>query len=48
MRRIRSRRGGVVLDLVIAVGLILVAAFVLSRAGIDLHELIEGARRFFG
>ena len=48
MSRMRSRRGGVLLDLVIAIGLILLVAFALSHVGIDLHQLLEGARRFFG
>jgi hypothetical protein len=46
--RMRSTRGGVLLDLVIAVGLVLLAAFAFSRLGISFHELIEGARHFFG
>jgi len=43
----RNRRGGVLLDIVVAVGLIVLAAFVLSRLGIGFHEILGGARRFF-
>jgi hypothetical protein len=44
----RSRRGGVVLDLVVAAALILLGAFALAHLGISFGELVSGARRFFG
>ena len=44
----RSQRGGVVLDLVLAAGLILIGAFTLSLIGITFHELLRGAGHFFG
>ncbi len=44
----RSQRGGVVLDLVLAAGLILIGAFTLNLIGITLHELLRGAGHFFG
>jgi hypothetical protein len=44
----RSRRGGVLLDLVLAVGLVLVGAFLLSELGITFHSILHGAERFFG
>lgn len=47
IRRLRSPRAGVALDLVVAAGLVLLAAFALSRLGIGFHELLDGARRFF-
>lgn len=41
-------RGGVLLDLVLAVGLILLAAFTLDLAGVTFAQLLSGAGRFFG
>jgi hypothetical protein len=41
-------RGGVVLDLVLAVALILVGAYALDRVGLSFGELLLGARHFFG
>jgi hypothetical protein len=46
--RLRSTRAGVVLDLVVAVGLILIGAFVLEAVGITWADLLSGAARFFG
>jgi hypothetical protein len=47
-RNLRSNlRGGVVLDLVIAAGLILVGAFALHQFGYSFHQLLHGARQFF-
>lgn len=43
-----SVRGGVVLDLFIAFGLIVLMAFVLVSLGISFHELMRGVERFFG
>jgi len=37
-----------VLDLVLAAGLILVAAFTLDLLGVSLYTLLSGAGRFFG
>jgi hypothetical protein len=47
MRRIRSQRGGVLLDAVLALGLLLVSAYALNRIGISFPELLAGAHRFF-
>jgi hypothetical protein len=44
----RSTRGGVVLDLVIAFGIILLAAFALESLGISFAELLQDAGHFFG
>ena len=47
----RSRlnaRGGLLLDGVLCIALVLVGAFVLSSVGITLHQLVHGALRFFG
>jgi hypothetical protein len=41
-------RGGVILDLVLAAGLILVGAFVLSLLGVNFAEILTGAGHFFG
>lgn len=43
-----NRRGGVLLDLVLATGLILLTAFVLYAAGITFGEVLRGAGHFFG
>ncbi len=43
-----NRRGGVLLDLVLAVGLILLVAFALFTLGITFGEILSGARHFFG
>lgn len=51
MRRIfraRSSRGGVLIDAVLALGLLLLAAFALERIGISFEEILRGALRFFG
>jgi hypothetical protein len=44
----RSVRGGVVLDLVVALGLVLLAAFALESIGITWADLLRSAARFFG
>ncbi len=44
----RSQRAGVLLDLVVASGLVLVGAFALYSIGITFGELVHGASRFFG
>ncbi len=44
----RSIRGGIVLDLVLAVGLVLIAAFLLESIGISWADLVHAFARFFG
>jgi hypothetical protein len=44
----RTLRGGVVLDVVLAFGLILVGAFLLYHLGLTFHTILLGAERFFG
>lgn len=44
----RSRRGGVVLDLMVGSGVVLVGAFLLYDLGFTLHSILHGAERFFG
>jgi hypothetical protein len=44
----RNRRGGAILDVVVAAGLILFGAFVLAHFGLTFHEILNGARQFFG
>jgi hypothetical protein len=50
--RARSLRtnesGGILLDMVLAVGLILLTAFVLAMFGVTFAEVLQGARQFFG
>jgi hypothetical protein len=46
--RLRSRRAGVVLDVVVAVGLIVIGAFVLEAVGVSWADLVHGVERFFG
>jgi hypothetical protein len=43
-----NRRGGVLLDFVVAVGLILLASFFLYSVGITFGDLLHGAAHFFG
>lgn len=43
-----NRRGGVLLDLVLSFGLILLMAYALDSLGISFHEILHGALRFFG
>jgi hypothetical protein len=43
-----NRRGGVVLDLIVGVALLALAAFVLASFGLTFHEILRGARHFFG
>jgi hydrogenase maturation factor len=48
VRKRRARqRGGVLLDLVLALAFVLVGAFVLAHVGISFSEIVTGARRFF-
>jgi hypothetical protein len=44
----RTGRGGVVLDVILAFGIILVGAFLLFEMGLTFHQVIRGAERFFG
>lgn len=44
----RNVRGGAILDLVVAFGLIALAAFVLVSFGISFHQLLHGVEKFFG
>jgi hypothetical protein len=47
-RRLRRNiRGGVVLDLVLALGVILVGAYLLYDVGLTFHTILHGAERFF-
>lgn len=43
-----DRRGGVALDLIVGLALILLGAFALNRLGISFHAILHGASRFFG
>ena len=43
----RSRRGGVLLDAVVAIGLLLLAGFALSHFGLTFSQVASGARHFF-
>jgi hypothetical protein len=48
-RTIRTNeRAGILLDLVLAVGLILLAAFVLAMFGVTFSAVWQGAKQFFG
>ena len=47
-RRFRRARGGVLLDAVLALGLVLVGASVLSHLGLTFTEILRSAGRFFG
>ncbi|MGP8077769.1 MAG: hypothetical protein ACLQD8_03665 [Thermoplasmata archaeon] len=48
VRRLRSARGGVLLDGVLALGVVLVGASVLAHFGLTFTEILRGAGRFFG
>jgi|HubBroStandDraft_1064217.scaffolds.fasta_scaffold336920_2 hypothetical protein len=43
-----NRRGGVVLDLILGIGIVLVGAFLLFDLGFTFHMILHGAERFFG
>lgn len=47
-RRTLGRRGGVLLDFVLAVAFILFAAFALNLLGLTFHMILSGAAHFFG
>jgi hypothetical protein len=44
----QTRRGGLLLDAVLAIGALLLGAFVLAHFGISFSEVVNGARQFFG
>ncbi|MGA8663962.1 MAG: hypothetical protein WB809_02685 [Thermoplasmata archaeon] len=44
----RTHRAGVVLDLVLALGVMLVGAFLLYHVGLTFHSILHAAARFFG
>jgi hypothetical protein len=49
LRSIRlNRRGGFLLDAVLALALILLGAYALESIGINFHQLVHGALQFFG
>lgn len=51
MRRAMFRlnhRGGVLLDAIVGLALLLLGSFVLASLGITLQEILHGASRFFG
>ncbi len=43
-----NRRGGVLLDLILGLSIVLLGAFALESLGIGFHEILHGAERFFG
>jgi hypothetical protein len=43
-----NRRGGVLLDAVLAIALVVLGAFALNAVGISLGDLLHGAAQFFG
>ncbi|MGA7845704.1 MAG: hypothetical protein WCB18_01250 [Thermoplasmata archaeon] len=43
-----GRRGGVLLDLVLSLGLIFLGAYALESIGLTFGHLLHGALRFFG
>jgi hypothetical protein len=43
-----GERGGVVLDLVLAVAIVLLGAFLLDLLGVTLAQILGGAGHFFG
>ncbi len=47
MRRFRSQRAGVLLDAVLAVGIVVIAAYGLAHFGITFSQVLHGARYFF-
>jgi hypothetical protein len=48
MRPLRSIRGGILLDAVLAIGVVLLGAFVLAHFGVTFSQVIGGAQQFFG
>jgi len=49
VRRLReNRRGGLLFDAVVVLGVVLVGAYLLYGAGLTFHTLLHGAEHFFG
>jgi hypothetical protein len=46
--RMLNRRGGVLLDIVLIVALVLLGAFALDLLGITFQGIVTGAEHFFG
>ncbi|HTS33085.1 MAG TPA: hypothetical protein VMI55_04005 [Thermoplasmata archaeon] len=46
--RIRSQRGGVLLDGVVVLVFLALTAFALDRVGVTLPTLLQGIRQFLG
>jgi hypothetical protein len=44
----KSRSGGVVLDVVLGIALVVLGAFALSTLGYSFQEIVNGAGQFFG
>jgi hypothetical protein len=47
-RKLRSRRGGILLDGVLSIVFLALAAYSLSRLGITLPQIVAGIRQFIG
>lgn len=47
LHRLNSR-GGVLLDLIVGLALVVLGAFVLASFGLNATEILRGARHFFG
>jgi hypothetical protein len=47
-RRRLNRRGGLLLDAVLSLGLVLLGAYALDSLGISFAHLLHGALHFFG
>jgi hypothetical protein len=47
-RRTMGQRGGVLLDLVLVVALVLLGAFTLDLLGVTFSDILSGAEHFFG
>jgi hypothetical protein len=48
VRRLRNRRGGLLLDGVLAVILVLLGSYALYALGFTFAEILHGSARFFG
>ena len=48
LRGPRGQRGGLLLDAVLSLGVVLLGAFVLAHFGLTFAEILRGAARFFG
>jgi hypothetical protein len=47
-RKLQSRRGGILLDGVLSIVFLALAAYGLSRLGITLPQIVTGIRQFIG